>query len=81
MPQTHEPRPTVRVIASHANRNHEHATVNVITSRAADVGNSIKTYLQAPGALNTTFKTFIYSGGTNVAGIPTIHIAGFTAAA
>jgi hypothetical protein len=81
MSQTYQPLKTLRIITAPAGDLARHRTVNVVTSRAGDNSSSIKTCLQAAGVANTTFETVIYSGGTNKAGIPTIHVAGFTAPA
>lgn len=81
MAQTYQPLRTVRVVAAHGNRNKENRTINIVTSMALDPSQSLRRYLQAAGNNDTTVETVIYSGGTNVAGLATIFIAGFVAPA
>jgi hypothetical protein len=74
MPQTYQPRKSIRVIAASSRDPGQHRVVNIKTAKR----NEHAEYLQVSGDQGRTIPTVKDSGG-QFAGLPTIVIQGYSA--
>jgi hypothetical protein len=77
---THDPRPSIRVLAYNAANVHHLRTVNIVAAAPVDPHHSIKEYLQLTAAqYSNGIHEQVMAAGSTQKGLPTIYINGYTA--